>query len=199
MSSQTPIKAQKYLFSEPRHGGFKFKSHDPFDITNTLHFSGTGMLAYGFYKLLRLKGTKHSKLKAGLLASGLGFLKEFEDGYREGWGHKDVMFNELGIISYLLLSDYLHFTATFEQVISSDRNYGIGIRYFKTSEVTPLNASVGLFYLYTTQKESELGVDLHFFLLAKSQLHLGFAFVQFKDAAVFAVGRPNLGIGFKLF
>jgi len=195
----SPVKAQKYLFSEPRHGGFKFVGDDRFDVTNGMHFFGNGMLAVGFYKFFKADGSPHPKLNAALVASALGLLKEFEDGYREGWGIKDSIFNQLGILSFLLLGDHLHFTATFEQALSTSENYSLGLRYFKTSEFTPLNTSLGLFAHYNTRNVIEFGTDMHFFLFARTELHLGLALATMKGDAIKMAQQPNVGLGFKLF
>lgn len=199
LAGLSPVKAQKYLFGEPRQGSFKFVNDDRFDVTNGMHFSGSGMLAVGFYKFFKADGSQHPKLNAAVIACALGLLKEFEDGYREGWGIKDSIFNQLGILSFLLLGDHLHFTATFEQALSTSENYSLGVRYFKTSEFTPLNTSLGLFAHYNTRKVTEFGADMHFFLFGKTELHLGLTLATMKGDAVKMVQRPNVGLGFKLF
>ncbi len=198
LTGLSPAKAQ-YLFSEPRQGGFKFIGDDRFDVTNGMHFSGSGMLAVGFYKFFKADGSPHPKLNAALVSSALGLLKEFEDGYREGWGIKDSFFNQLGILSFLLMGDQLHFTATLEQALSTSENYSFGVRYFKTSVFTPLHTSLGLFALYNTRKVTEFGVDMHVFLFARTELHLGLVLATMKGDAVKMVQRPNVGLGFKLF
>ncbi len=195
----TPVKAQKYLFSHPREGGFKFVKDDRFDATSGMHFSGSGMLAVGFYKFFKADGSPHPKLNAALVSSALGFLKEFEDGYREGWGIKDSFLNQIGIFSFLVIGEHLHFTGTLEQAISTSENYSLGLRYFKTSEFTPLHASLGLFAHYNTQKVTEFGVDTHVFLFARTELHLGLILTTMKGDKVKIVQRPSLGLGFRLF
>ncbi|MCH8954134.1 hypothetical protein IIA28_02260 [candidate division KSB1 bacterium] len=199
LAGLSPVKAQKYLFSEPRQGGFKFVKDDRFDATSGMHFAGSGMLAVGFYKFFKADGSPHPKLNAALVSSALGLLKEFEDGYREGWGIKDSFLNQLGILSFLLMGDQLHFTGTLEQAVSTSGNYSLGLRYFKTSEFTPLHTSLGLFAHYNTRKVTEFGADMHFFLFAKTELHLGLTLATMKGDAVKMVQRPNVGLGFKLF
>ncbi|TDI93120.1 MAG: hypothetical protein E2O77_03585 [Caldithrix sp.] len=199
LAGLSPVKAQKYLFGEPRHGGFKFVSDDRFDVTSGMHFSGSGVLAVGFYKFFKADGSPHPKLNAAVIACALGLLKEFEDGYREGWGIKDSIFNQLGILSFLLLGDHLHFTATLEQALSTAENYSFGGRYLRTSEFTPLNTSLGLFAHYNTRKVTEFGADMHFPLFGKTELHLGLTLATMKGDAVKIVQRPNVGLGFKLF
>jgi len=199
LAGLSPVNAQKYLFGEPRQGSFKFVNDDRFDVTNGMHFSGSGMLAVGFYKFFKADGSPHPKLNAAVIACALGLLKEFEDGYREGWGIKDSIFNQLGILSFLLLGDHLHFTATLEQALSTAENYSFGVRYLRTSEFTPLNTSLGLFAHYNTRKVTEFGADMHFFLFGKTELHLGLTLATMKGDAVKMVQRPNVGLGFKLF
>ena len=199
LAGLSPVKAQKYLFGEPRQGSFKFVNDDRFDVTNGMHFSGSGMLAVGFYKFFKADGSPHPKLNAAVIACALGLLKEFEDGYREGWGIKDSIFNQLGILSFLLLGDHLHFTATLEQALSTAENYSFGVRYLRTSEFTPLNTSLGLFAHYNTRKVTEFGADMHFPLFGKTELHLGLTLATMKGDAVKIVQRPNVGLGFKLF
>ncbi len=199
LAGLSPVKAQKYLFGEPRQGSFKFVNDDRFDVTNGMHFSGSGMLAVGFYKFFKADGSPHPKLNAAVIACALGLLKEFEDGYREGWGIKDSIFNQLGILSFLLLGDHLHFTATLEQALSTAENYSFGVRYLRTSEFTPLNTSLGLFAHYNTRKVTEFGADMHFFLFGKTELHLGLTLATMKRDVVKMVQRPNVGLGFKLF
>ena len=157
------------------------------------------MLAVGFYKFFKADGSPHPKLNAALVSSALGLFKEFEDGYREGWGIKDSFLNQLGILSFLLMGDQLHFTGTLEQAVSTSGNYSLGLRYFKTSEFTPLHTSLGLFAHYNTRKVTEFGTDMHFFLFAKTELHLGLTLATMKGDAVKMAQRPNVGLGFKLF
>lgn len=195
----TPVKAQKYIFSHPRGGGFKFVKNDRFDPTSGMHFTGSGMLAVGFYKFFKADGSPHPKLNAALVSSALGLLKEFEDGYREGWGIKDSFLNQIGILSFLLIGEHLHFTGTFEQAISNSENYSLGLRYFKTSDLTRLHASLGLFAHYNTRKVTEFGVDMHALLFARTELHLGLILLNMRGDDLEIVQRPSLGLGFRLF
>ena len=190
-------RAQFHLFDEPRKGGFKILENDNFDITNTQHFAGSGLLALGFYKIFQTRESKQAKLKAALLASSLGLLKELEDGFREGFGIKDTIFNELGIITFLLLSDYSHFTLTFEQLFLSSKDFGLGLRFFRTSEFNLLNGSLGFFVYYSNYKKAWLGVNSHFVLKDKIELHLGLALFNIESANQLNV-RPSVGIAFKL-
>ena len=147
LAGLSPVKAQKYIFSEPRQGGFKFVKDDRFDATSGMHFAGSGMLAVGFYKFFKADGSPHPKLNAALVSSALGLLKEFEDGYREGWGIKDSFLNQLGILSFLLMGDQLHFTGTLEQVVPISEINSWGLRYLKTSEFTRFHPTPALFLL----------------------------------------------------
>lgn len=138
------------FFAEPRHGGFKILKHDDYDISDANHFVGSGVLALGFYKLFQSRKIKHPKVWAGVLTTSLGLLKEWEDGYREGWSIKDTILNQFGIVSFLLLSEYTHFTLTIDEVFSRPHYFGVGLRFFRTSEIKPLNSSIGFFAYYIT-------------------------------------------------
>jgi hypothetical protein len=192
------VLAQNYLFKTPRRDGFKFMRNDDLDVTNFQHFVFSGMLAVGFYKTFAARNIQHAKLKAGLLSCGLGLMKEFEDGYREGWGRMDTFFNQLGIISFLLLADYSHFTLGIEPIYTSPDDYGLGLRFFHFNEVTPLRASVGFFGVYNNHNQPWIGIDGHFVLLGKSEVHLGLAMVNLERATELDV-RPNIGVSFVLF
>ena len=196
--SKSELTAQNFLFKEPRQGGFKIKKNERFDFTNAQHFTGSGILAVGTHKIFRDAGIKHNKICAALFATTIGLLKELEDGYRDGWGMKDVVFNELGIFTFLLLSDYTHYTLTFKQVISGPNDYGAGIRFFRTSEFTPLNASLGIYVVYDNKKDTWVGVDSHFRLLGRAELHLSVSAINLNNANLLYL-RPNLGFGFRLF
>lgn len=190
--------AQNYLFDEPRRGGLKFIPHDNVDITNAMHFSGSGMLARGFYNLYQSRGVKHPKLWAGISACGLGLLKEYEDAYREGWGRFDTIFNQLGILSFLLLKDYTRYSFTVEQVMTPLERIGVGIRFFRSETFSLLKASVGLFGYYDNYSEVWFGVDTHFLLIARTELHTGITLFKLQDP-----NRPNIqptvGFAFRFY
>ena len=194
-------KAQYFLFGEPRHGGFKVSNNNELDFSNFQHFVGSGILAVGFYKLLthnEVKSSKSDMIKAGLLASGLGLLKEFEDGFREGWGRNDAIFNQLGILTFLILNRYSHYTFTPEYTLFGNSNYGLGVRFFRSPEISPLKASLGLFATYYNFRKGIIGVDLHFSLNDKIELHLGISLLTLENSNQYHV-RPNIGVGFPLF
>ncbi|MFQ5650454.1 MAG: hypothetical protein ACE5IY_10980 [bacterium] len=189
--------AQNFLFKQPRRGGFKFKQHDEFDFTNAQHFTGSGILAVGFYRLLQHTHIRKPKVMASLLATGVGLLKELEDGYREGWGMKDVLFNELGIMTFLILNEYTRFTLTLKQVIISPDDYGAGIRFFRSADLTPLNASFGVYLIHTNNRETWVGLDSHFSLIEKLEFHVGSSMINLGYANRFHF-RPNVGFGIRL-
>lgn len=192
-----PVFSQNYLFDEPRKGGFKFIPEDRLDVTHAMHFSGSGMLARGFYNLYHSRGIKHARLWAGLSACGVGLLKEYEDSYREGWGRVDTFFNQLGILSFLLLKDQTQYSFTVEQVVSSAERFGVGVRFFKTKHFSPLQTSVGLFGYYDNYSEIWFGVDAHFSLIGRTELHTGMSLFKLQDP-----NRPNIqptvGLAFRL-
>ena len=141
---------------------------------------------------------KHSKVKAGLLASGLGLLKEVEDGFREGFGINDAIFDQLGVVSFLLLSDYLHYTFTFEQIISTADDRGLGVRFFKTSgRPGPLSPTLGFFVYYNNQGETWAGLDTHLHVVGRLEVHFGLSLVRLQQAHQLDI-RKTLGIGFNL-
>ena len=92
-SSTIPI-----VFEEPRHEGFKIKPipHDAPDNTSIQHFVGSIVLSMGLSYLFKECGVKHYKTAGFLTAFGIGFLKEYEDGYREGFSRMDLLFDVYG-------------------------------------------------------------------------------------------------------
>jgi hypothetical protein len=194
----TDLCAQNFLFKHPRQGGFKFVQHDGADVTNLEHFAGSGILAIGAYNVYGRMGWRHAKLKAGLTACAIGLLKEFEDGYREGWGRMDTFANQVGIVTFLLLSDYAHFTLGIEQLFQGIDDYGLGVRFFRFAQLTPLKASFGFFALYNAHRQPWVGVDTHFLLLGRSEVHMGFSMINLQSANRLNV-KPNIGISFFLF
>ncbi|RMF57616.1 MAG: hypothetical protein D6743_18695 [Calditrichaeota bacterium] len=191
------VNAQPYLFQEPRHGGFKFLKHDPFDATHPMHFAGSGMLAVGLYRLLKPLNMNHPKVMAALLASGLGLAKEFEDAYREGWGLKDTIFDELGIVTFLLLSEQTRYSVTVENLVVGGHLFGPGLRFFKSNDITPLKFSFGFFAFYDNEQRTWVGVDTHFLLVSRLEVHLGTTLAKVQRAGRFDI-RPSLGFAFRL-
>jgi hypothetical protein len=172
--------------------------NDKLDFSHAAHFAGSGVLAVGFYKFFQSWNIKHPKVWAGVFASSLGLLKEWEDGYREGWGIYDSIFNQLGIVTFLLLSEYTHFTVTYEQVLLKPNNFGVGLRFFRTSEFKPLNTSFGFYTYISKNQEVRMGLDTHLLRLSRLELHFGVTFIGLRDANMLDI-RPDVGLGFKLF
>lgn len=191
-------KAQNFLFKHPRDNTFKIKQVDNYDFTNAQHFTGSGILSVGFHKFLHNQGVRHAKVWASLLATGVGLLKEYEDGYREGWGMKDVVFNELGIVTFLFLSDVTHYTVTFKQVIIGPDNYGAGIRFFRTSDFSALNSSLGIYTILDNRQRTWVGVDMHFGVFEKMEAHVGASMINLDNANIYEF-RPNFGFALRLF
>lgn len=189
--------AQYFLFKHPRHGGFKFVPHDRYDFSNWQHFTGSGMLAVGFFKLFRKKNIRHAKVKAALLASTLGLLKEFEDGYREGWGVHDTIFNQLGIVSFLLLQNYTGFTLTVMPVMASAHDVGFGVRFFRSREIPFVRTSFGVFLNYNNNRRTWVGLDAHIRVHGRTSVRFGASMIKLQDANRFQF-RPNIGLGFQL-
>ncbi len=195
---RSDVLAQDFLFKAPRQGGFKFKKNDKFDFSNTQHFSGSGVVAIGFYMALKNTSVRYPKAMAGIMASMVGLLKELEDGYRDGWGNKDVLFNELGILTFLLLSDYAHYTLTFKQIVAGPDDYSVGVRFFRTSDFTPLRASFGFYVEYDNHHETWVGIDSHFALFGRAEGHVGVSLANLRNANELH-WRPNFGLGFRIF
>ncbi len=189
---------QNFLFKFPRTGGFKFKQNDRFDFSNTQHFAASGVLAVGFYDVLRNAKVGHPRAWAVAITTVVGLLKELEDGYREGWGMKDVMFNELGIATFLLLQGSTRYTLTLKDFVRGPNDYGLGIRFFRSADFTPLKASLGLYLMRDNRNRSWFGVDSHFVLHKRAEVHIGSSMVNLADPNRFNF-RLNVGIGLRLF
>lgn len=71
------------------------------------HYAG----CYVFQKLVQ---KKLGRLKAFLLTETLGVLKEWDDGYREGWSPRDLIADNLGILTALVASRRLKFVGSFD-------------------------------------------------------------------------------------
>jgi len=198
LSAPNSSVAQNFLFKEPRDGKFKIKQEDYLDFTNAQHFALTGMLSVGFHKVLRERDIRHPKLMAAALATGVGLMKEYEDGYREGVGLLDILFNEIGILTFLYLSDVTHYTVTFKQVIMGQDDYGAGIRFFRTSEFSPLNASIGTYTIFDNRQRTWGGMDVHFSVMERVELHLGASLVNFAEPNDLDF-HPNFGFALRLF
>jgi len=189
---------QNVLFKHPRSGGFKVIKNDVYDFSNAQHFTGSGVLAVGFHKILQKKSVSNAKFKAGVLASIVGALKELEDGYRGGFGLKDLAFNHLGIIGFLYSSDFWQYTLSLKQVIVNDQSYGAGLRFFKTADFLPVNSSFGLYWVRDTRKIDWLGVDFSLAARRGVGVQFGVSFVQAQNANKFYF-RPNVGLAVELF
>ncbi len=198
VGSNSTAKAQNFLFKHPRQGEFKLKKNDRFDFSNTQHFSGSGMLAIAYYDLLKKTHVGHPKLMAAVLATGTGLLKELEDGYREGWGMKDVLSNEIGIVAFLLLDNYTNYTLTLKQVISGPNDYGVGLRFFRTADFTMLKASLGVYMAYNNRRETWVGLDSNFKIYQNLEFNLGASMVNLSNPNKFYF-KPNFGFGIILF
>jgi len=194
----TIASAQYFLFKQPRHGGFKIKSDDPFDFSNIQHFTGSGILATGFYHIFHDRGMKRPKLLAGLLASGVGLLKEFEDGYRDGFGMKDVLANEFGIATFLLATKLTHFTVTVKQVVSGPSDYGFGLRFFRTGEISPLRTTFGVYVIRDNHKETWVGLDSDVGLDKRLELHFGMSLLRLENANLARIS-PTVGLAYRFF
>ena len=94
-----------YLFEHPRDGKFKVTpwNQDCWDKTSLGHYYGSAGLSASLNFYFDKKDSKKPVLKSTLITLGLGALKETEDGFREGFGGKDLIANALGTISGILI------------------------------------------------------------------------------------------------
>jgi hypothetical protein len=96
--------------SYPRDGRFKELSKDKdywyfIDRNNWLikapdkwtHYMGSYTLAEVIHQIT------DDKRWASIVALGLGLLKEYDDGYREGWSRRDLLMDFSGVASAMLL------------------------------------------------------------------------------------------------
>ncbi len=68
----------------------------------------------GCYLSQKLLQQKLGKWKAFLVTEGLGTLKEIDDGYREGWSPRDLIFNNLGILGALVSGERFKFIGSYD-------------------------------------------------------------------------------------
>ena len=94
-----------YLFEHPRDGKFKVIpwEKDVWNKTSVEHYCGSAGLASSLNFYFDKKDSKNSILKAGAITFGLGLLKEAEDGFREGFGRKDLLADFFGIFTGILV------------------------------------------------------------------------------------------------
>ena len=100
------------LFEHPRDGKFKFVENDRFNSSTMIHGVGSFMLTTftsAMYKSFDV--TKKPAFWGAVTVWGLGFMKEAEDGYREGFSGQDLLSNTIGCsIGYGLFAvlNYYH-------------------------------------------------------------------------------------------
>ncbi|MCG8603642.1 hypothetical protein MJD09_01400 [bacterium] len=191
----TDCQAQLLLFKEPRKGGFKFLKDSKMDVTHLQHFAGSGMLAIAFYHLFESKA--HAKLKAGAAAMSLALLKEVEDGFREGFGINDAIFDQIGVISFLLLSDHLGYSLEFVPVASPPDELGAGVRFFQTKKVGGMIPTYGFFIYQSNLGMTRVGLDAHFAVTDDIATHFGMSLFTLQNPNLYDL-RPNWGLSFRL-
>ena len=111
----TPLQAQKYfrapewriplLFEWPRKGYFTMLSweEDKYDKTNLMHLSASCVIAGIGDNILEALGSENSTYYASLITFTLGFFKEVEDGYREGFSRRDLIYDAVGVGAWILV------------------------------------------------------------------------------------------------
>jgi hypothetical protein len=68
----------------------------------------------GSYLSQKLMQEKIGKWKAALMIASMGALKEFDDGFREGWSPRDLLVNHLGILGALASGERVKFTSSYD-------------------------------------------------------------------------------------
>lgn len=100
------------LFEHPRDGNFKFHRDQGFDSSTLIHGMGSFMLTCTVAAIFKVNDvSENNALWAGAAVWGLGFLKECEDGYREGFSGQDLLSNTIGCVvgaSLFATLDYYH-------------------------------------------------------------------------------------------
>jgi len=98
-----------YIFEEPRRTTFRTIdwNKDKLDNTSLEHFLLSGVASSSLNWYFDSKKIKYPVVKSIGITLGIGLLKEFEDGYREGFSYKDMSFNILGTTLGILIYNYL--------------------------------------------------------------------------------------------
>ena len=98
-----------FLFEEPRRETFKVIewNKDKIDKTSLEHIIGSGVISSSLNWYFDKKDIKYPIVKSIGITLGIGLLKEFEDGYREGFSYKDMGFNILGSTLGIVIYNYL--------------------------------------------------------------------------------------------
>lgn len=73
-----------------------------------VHFMGSYAMAEIGFKIIG------NKLTTGAISLGLGLLKEYDDGYREGWSQRDIYMDVSGTLSSLLMPDNMKFLCYYD-------------------------------------------------------------------------------------
>lgn len=73
-----------------------------------VHFMGSYALSEVSYRVVR------NKFWAGVIAVGLGLVKEYDDAYREGWSRRDIYVNVGGVASSLILPENARLLAYYD-------------------------------------------------------------------------------------
>ena len=107
--------------SYPRDGSFKELSfsRDPWYFVDTqnwyikapdkwVHFMGSYALTEVTSKVVG------ENIWAGIISFGLGLVKEYDDGYREGWSRRDIYMDFGGMASSLILPDNMRLLAYYD-------------------------------------------------------------------------------------
>lgn len=89
------------LFTCPRKHSWTVIPWDreKIDMTTPMHFFGSQFLSARLYNDHKRYGAKHPYLLSVVTAFGLGLLKEYEDGHREGFGRFDLIADAGGALT----------------------------------------------------------------------------------------------------
>jgi len=112
------------LFECPRKGYFTVipQDQDKIDYTSYLHYLSSAMMVGVLDQWM-------DRSEAAALTFIIGFLKEVEDGYREGFGVKDLGFNMLGIFIYVLFSGLEENRAMRVELRKWNKAYGVKVAF----------------------------------------------------------------------
>lgn len=193
-----PVLGQNYFLDEPKRGGFKIRPSETMDVTNVMHFTGSGMGALVAHRLFEKLEWPHPDLWAGGVIVALGLMKEWQDGYREGLSIYDIIANHVGILTFLAAKRHLNFRLVPEKTFGYTDGHGLGLRFLRSSGLTPVQMSFGTFMLLPSGKPLEFGVDVHLPMGWRFEWHLGLSMFSFANLQRFAL-RPHTGIAVELF
>jgi len=109
-----------YGWNYPRDGRFKqiASQNDPWFFVDEEHWDIKAPDKWqhftGSYLVQKLLSRRLNKYISALLIFSLGMVKEYEDGYREGWSVRDLTVNSLGILAAMYDKPTAKFLCTYD-------------------------------------------------------------------------------------